>query len=97
MFMKILGFIELIFAIIIGLHLLYGMFSQHLVLIVVGYIFLRGLIFTISSKDIASIIDLIFGVYVMLAVNGIFSHYTMTIALIVWFSQKAIFSLLLGN
>lgn len=95
--MKILGFIELIFAIVIGTHLLYGMFSRGTVMIAIGYIFLRGVIFTIFSKDFASIVDLIFGVYAILAIYGIFSHYTITIALVVWFAQKALFSLLLGH
>ncbi|MBI4010020.1 MAG: hypothetical protein HY361_02390 [Candidatus Aenigmarchaeota archaeon] len=95
--MKILGFVELLFAAIIGLHLLYDLFSRELALIVVGYIFFRGLLFTISSKDFASIVDLMFGTYALLAMNGIFLHSAITIALVVWFSQKALFSLLLGH
>ena len=95
--MKILGFVELLFAVVTGLHLLYSVFSIDIVLIVVGFIFIRGILFTITSKDFASIVDLVFAVYAILALNGIFSHYVITIALIVWFSQKALFSLLLGH
>lgn len=97
MHMKILGFIELILALAVGLHLLYGMFSRDAVMFAVGYIFLRGIVFAISSKDFASIVDLLFGGYALLALNGVFSHFTITIALIVWFAQKALFSLLLGH
>ena len=97
MHMKFLGLIELIFAIVIGMHLLYNWFSKEIALITISYVFARGIIFTISSKDFASIVDLIFGVYAILAVYGVFSHFTVTIALIVWFAQKALFSLALGH
>lgn len=95
--MKILGFAEMLFAIVIGLHLLYGTFARDTVMVAVGYIFARGILFTISSRDFASIVDLMFGVYAVLAMNGIFSHFTITIALVVWFAQKALFSLVLGH
>lgn len=97
MLMKILGFVELFFAIIIGMHLLYGTFANDTVIFVVGYIFLRGAIFAVTSRDFASIVDLIFGIYAVLALNGIFSHFTITIALVVWFGQKALLSILLGH
>ncbi len=97
MMMKFLGLLELIFAIVIGLHLLYGMFAKDTVIFMVGYILVRGIIFTISSKDIASIIDLIVGGYVLLAVNGTFSNPVVTIVSVVWLSQKGIFSILFGH
>ena len=94
MIMKILGFMELVFAIIIGLHLLYNMFSMNTVLTAVSLVILRGVIFTISSKDFASIVDLFLMSYVLAALFGIFSNSTITIAVVVWLSQKAFFSLL---
>ena len=96
MLMKILGFIELGFGVIIGFHLLYGMFAIDTVITALYYFFIRGTIFVVVSKDFASIVDLVFGIYAVLALNSIFSHYSITVALIVWHSQKAVFSLL-GN
>ncbi len=95
--MKILGLLELIFAVIIGAHLLYGMFSREIVFFIIGYILIRGGLFIISSKDIASIVDLIFGIYVLIALYGIFSNPAVTIAFVVWFAQKGLFSVLLGH
>ncbi len=97
MHMKFLGLIELIFAIVIGFHLLYSSFSRDTVMVIVGYIFARGILFTVVSKDFASIADLLFGAYILLALNGIFSHPVITIALVFWFGQKAFFSLAFGH
>lgn len=97
MHMKILGFIELIFAIIVGGHLLYSIFPREIVFLIVVYILIRGVLFAISSKDMASIIDILFGVYVLLALYGFFSNSVITIAFTVWLAQKGLFSLLLGH
>lgn len=94
MIMKILSMMEFVFAIIIGLHLLYNMFSMNIVLTVVGIIISRGVIFVIVSKDLASIVDLGLMVYVLAALFGIFSNPAITIAVVVWLSQKGFFSML---
>ena len=94
MIMKILGIVEFGFAIIIGLHLLYNMFPMNTVFTAVGIIIFRGLLFVIVSKDLASIVDLGLMGYVLAALFGIFSNPAITIAVVVWLSQKAFFSFL---
>ena len=95
MLMKLLGFGELVLGIIIGLHLLYGMFSRDAAMLALDYFFIRGIMFAVTSKDIASMIDLVFGTYALLVLVGIFpQQFIITIGLIVWHSQKAVFSLL---
>ena len=91
---KIWGLTQFAAAIIIGLHFFLGMFSQNIVLIVALYILIWAGIFVISSKDVASIIDVIAAVYILLANYGIFHNATITIAVIVWLAQKAFFAMI---
>lgn len=94
MLVKILGIIELWGGIVIGAHLLYGFFSLNDVYVAIVFLLLKGGFFTITSKDFASMVDLVIATYAILALYNIFSNPVITIATIVWLGQKAFFSLL---
>lgn len=94
MLVKILGFIELVGGIVIGAHLLYGMFSLNDVHMAIWFLIIKGGFFTIVSKDFASMVDLVIAAYAIMALYGIFSNAAVTIAMIVWLGQKSFFSLL---
>lgn len=94
MLVKILGFIELWGGILIGAHLLYGLFALNDVHMAIWFLIIKGGFFTMVSKDFASMVDLVIAAYAILALYNIFSNPIITIAIIVWLGQKAFFSLL---
>ncbi|MBT3721042.1 hypothetical protein HN789_06460 [archaeon] len=51
------------------------------------YLFLKGIIFIIISKDIASVIDFICGIYMVIMFFN-FKIYFLTVLCIIWLLQK---------
>lgn len=94
MLIKILGLIELWGGIVIGAHLLYGLFLPNDVYMAIWFLIIKGGFFTIISKDFASMVDMVIAAYAIIALYNIFSNPTITIAMLVWLGQKAFFSLL---
>ncbi|MBI4895966.1 MAG: hypothetical protein HY832_00245 [Candidatus Aenigmarchaeota archaeon] len=90
---KLLSLLDLIATLLIGLHLLFGLFPLSTVILVPYYFILKGAIFTLG-KDVASAVDLVCGIYLLLAVYGLFSSGLMTIIVFVWLFQKSFFGVI---
>ena len=91
MLVILLGILDLIASFIIMSHLFFGWFSLGTVLYNVLYIIIKGLIF--AKWDFASKIDIVFGLYILLAVYGIFAHIVITVIVFVWLVQKSLISM----
>jgi hypothetical protein len=59
--------------------------------IIGAYLIIKGVLFTVMSKDIASIIDLICGLYALSIVLGFFNP-IITLIVILYLAQKVVFS-----
>lgn len=92
MFVILLGILDLIASFVIMSHLFLGWFSIGTVLYNVLYIIIKGLIF--AKWDAASKIDIIVGLYILLAVYGIFAHIVITAIVFVWLVQKSLISMI---
>jgi|ETNmetMinimDraft_2_1059921.scaffolds.fasta_scaffold269888_1 hypothetical protein len=88
MIVKLLGGFDLIAVIIIFFS---AIFPQKLILYAAGYLLFKGIIFAMGG-DIASIIDVLCGVYVVLLSYGI-SSTLVTVIVLVYLVQKVAFSL----
>ncbi|MBN2422099.1 hypothetical protein JXB41_02640 [Candidatus Woesearchaeota archaeon] len=59
--------------------------------IIAGYLIIKGTLFTVMAKDIASIIDLICGLYALMIVINVY-HAIATTLVILWLAEKSIVS-----
>ena len=91
MLVVLLGILDLVASFIIMSHLFLGWFSVGTVLYNVLYIIIKGLIF--AKWDMASKIDIVFGLYILLAVYGVFAHVVITAIVFVWLVQKSLMSM----
>jgi len=87
---KILGSIDLLVTLII---LFYSLFPKTIIFYGAFYLIVKGLIFVITSRDFASYIDIICGVYAILLGFNI-SHPIITVVVVLFLGQKVVFSLL---
>tara|TARA_Y100000310_G_scaffold345618_1_gene467378 strand:- start:15717 stop:15974 length:258 start_codon:yes stop_codon:yes gene_type:complete len=85
-----MGTIDLMVTLII---LFYTLFPKSIIFYGAFYLIVKGLIFVLTSKDFASYIDVICGVYTVFLALGI-SHPIITIAVALFLGQKVVFSLL---
>ena len=64
------------------------------ILYIIGaYLIIKGVLFTVLAKDIASIIDLICGLYALIITLGYSSHIATTLV-IIYLLQKILFGFL---
>jgi len=57
------------------------------------YLIIKGVFFIIISKDFASFVDVVFGIYFLIVLSGIYSNTAITVLAAVWLFQKAILGL----
>ncbi|MBU0757305.1 MAG: hypothetical protein KKF44_04515 [Nanoarchaeota archaeon] len=88
---KILGIMDAICALFF-LFTHYFAVPDKALYIIAAYLFTKGLLFTVMSKDIASIIDLCAGLYALMITMGI-SIPVITTVVVVFLAQKAALSL----
>ena len=88
MIVKLLGGFDLIAVIVIFFS---SIFPQKLLLYAAGYLLFKGMFFAMGG-DIASIIDVLCGVYVVLISYGISSSF-ITVLVLIYLVQKVVFSL----
>ena len=87
---KLLGFIDFIAIIFLALAA-FGVIDILWLLAVAGYLIVKGWAFFALGKDVASVIDIIVGCLLFIFVfTGV--HITVLIVILVWLTQKAIFS-----
>jgi len=86
----LLTILDTVTAFVLATHVALGWFSTQVVLFHVGYIILKGVLFSIN--DWASRIDVIVGIYMLLVTLDIFSFTILTIVSIIWLLQKSIFA-----
>lgn len=92
MLAAILGVLDIITSFVLVTYVSWGWFSPEIVLYHALYVMLKGGIFFMS--DVASKVDLLAGVYILLVAFTIFSHGTVTAIVAFWLVQKGMFSML---
>ena len=92
MFMKILGVIDLIIAVLFSINGFYFKFlPSNILLIMALYLIIKGLIFVLSA-DVASALDIVCGLIILSAI--LFTIPKALIVIVVFYLiQKAIFSM----
>ena len=86
MIVKFLGVMDLVIAFMFIIAQ-WG-FGYHVGLVLAIYVILKSLLF---MPNIASVIDLIGGIYLLLILFGI--HHVFAVLFLIWFLQKGFFSL----
>lgn len=87
---KLLGFLDLLGALVLGLVLL-KVVSGAWLLLPGFYLMIKALVFVVSSRDVASFVDLVVGVVVLFFAFVNVPTVLLVIALI-WIVQKALLS-----
>ena len=91
MIIKIFGVLDLIAAIIFGLSYYFNFIPRTMMFIIAGYLIVKGAIF-LFAMDIASVIDVVCGLIILLSIFISISPLIFIITLI-FLIQKGLFSL----
>lgn len=89
MILKILGFAD--FLAIVAL-LSANILPKILVIIMAGYLIVKGLFFALTGGVFPSFFDILSGLYLIIAANGV-THWILTTFVTLFLIQKAFFSL----
>ncbi|MBI2578414.1 MAG: hypothetical protein HYW26_01755 [Candidatus Aenigmarchaeota archaeon] len=92
-FHKILSFADMVAAAIIILYLV-KFLPLALVKDVAFYLIIKGAVFLLFSRDFASSVDVVFGIYLLILASGIYTSNFITILAAVWLLQKSVFGLM---
>ncbi len=87
--LAVLSLLDLLTAFVLITHTSFGWFSPEIVLYHAIYVIAKGSFFALH--DMASRIDIIVGVYIVLVAFNIFPYNPLTIISVVWLSQKSLF------
>ena len=93
MLMKLMPLFDLLTAIVVFLHITFGIFTPTTVMYGAIYLIIKGLIFSLS-KDFASMVDLFCGMYIMLVVFAGLSVGLLNIVILIWLLQKGLFGMI---
>ena len=88
----LLTILDLITAMMLVLHVGFGLFSQEVVLYNAVYLIVKGLLF--FKTDFASKVDILVGIYMVMIGFDIFSNQYLTIGAVVWLAQKGVMILI---
>ncbi|MBN1503284.1 hypothetical protein JW930_07130 [Candidatus Woesearchaeota archaeon] len=89
--LKLFGIIDLLAVILFVLSAFFGV--KHILLYVVAaYLIIKGTLFTVMSRDIASMIDIICGFYALTITLGVKNNIVNGI-IVLYLAQKVFFSL----
>lgn len=92
MIFYLLPILDIVTALILILHVKFGVFPFPVVLVHGIYLGFKGLLF--AKSDVASKIDLLCGIYIILVAFGLFANSTIALIILIWLMQKAVFALL---
>ena len=90
---KLLTILDAVTAFVLATHVALGWFSTEIVVYHAAYIILKGAIFFLH--DLASRIDVIVGIYMLLVSFDVFSVSAITIISVLWLTQKSIFTFII--
>lgn len=92
MIFYLLPILDIVTAVVLMLHVHFGMFPLIVVLVHGIYLSLKGMLF--ARSDFASKVDLLCGLYVILVAFGLFANTTAALIITIWLVQKAVLALL---
>jgi len=87
---KILGTLDFLVLLMI---LFSSLFPKDIILYGAFYLIIKGLIFVLTSRDFASYIDVIIGIYTIFIAFNI-SHPILTIIMVLYMGEKVVVSLI---
>lgn len=93
MIVKILALSDIIATSVIILYLA-EFFPLATIKYIAFYLIIKGGFFLLLSKDFASLVDALFGVYFLILSSGIYSNTIITTIAALWLFQKAILGLI---
>ena len=87
MFTKLLSLIDLVAAAFVLLNLVHFL-PLGFVKYAAFYLIIKGSVFLLFSKDFASVVDVLFGLYLLALSAGIYSNNFLGILAVIWLIQK---------
>ena len=92
MIVYLLPLLDILTAVVLVLHVNFGIFPLPVVLVHGVYLGLKGMLF--ARGDFASKIDVLSAIYIIIVAFGLLANTTIAWIVFFWLMQKAVFALL---